>query len=78
METSLYALHVRRGLHVRAEAGDRSGHGTERCWEEVCVCIYGIFGHVDVQSLQLRGQQLRARTLCFEGDNGVFKRGLLF
>ena len=43
METSLYALHVRRGLHVRAEAGDRSGHGTERCWEEVCVYIWNFW-----------------------------------
>lgn len=75
METSLYALHLRRGLHVRAEAGDRSEQGTERCWEEVSVCIYGIFGHVDVQSLQLRGQQLRARTLCFEGDTVSSREG---
>ena len=33
------------------------------------------FGHVDVQSLELRGQQLRARTLCFEGDTVSSREG---
>ena len=57
----LYVLR-RRGLCVRAEAGDRSGQGIVRCWgnRALYVCIFGFFwGCGGALPLQLRGQQLR-------------------
>lgn len=48
-----HACTSRTRLCVRAEAGDRSGQGTERCWGGMCVYVWN-FGGVDMKSLQLR------------------------